>query len=275
MQATLKHFNFIDNPDFYSSNRRRKFMKDMGGFRDLLIMARSRDTDISSMCEMPVLKKSQEQYLFRQFNALKFSANVAIAQRQATRYRRRTTKIQEVKDVLFMSNVRLVVNFLKKKGLPPDVFVIKFSDSCEYMAHALDKFNYAFGNKFSTYCIWTLTRNFWGQYSKKGARTQERIRYIDPDTFLANYDLPAQTEEPGHEGVHSEFVNHLLYLANLSERELRAVVEITGLEGERRTAEEVGRDMGISEQRVSQIKISGIDKLRAALMRNPGLLEAI
>lgn len=68
--------------------------------------------------------------------------------------------ITEVKNLLIQSNLRLVVSIAKRYLKANSGFFELVSDGNISLIRAVKKFDYARGNKFSTYASWAILKNF-------------------------------------------------------------------------------------------------------------------
>ena len=65
-----------------------------------------------------------------------------------------------VKNQIVRANLRLVVSIAKRHVGPTDNFFELVSDGNMSLIRAAEKFDYARGNKFSTYASWAIMKNF-------------------------------------------------------------------------------------------------------------------
>ncbi len=245
--------DFIWNDDFVK--HWSEFILPMEGFDELLWMAKTRSWEIPSLCEMPLLSREQEQYLFRQFNALKYAAGKTRYEAAFNRYMARS---KDVKDVLHLCNMRLVVNFVKAQKLPsPEDFMLRVSDATMILINCIDKFDYGRGFKFSTYAVWAFRKTF--LRLREVLAKESRMMPFSPDM------IPDQGYEVDlDEGVVCEEQKALL--AELTEgmepRTLDFIRRSLGTNGPKETLEEIGRSWGITKERVRQVKMKGLKELR-------------
>ena len=71
-----------------------------------------------------------------------------------------TTKRCETKNQIVQANLRLVVSIAKRHVSASDDFFGLVSDGNMSLIRAVEKFDYARGNKFSTYASWAIMKNF-------------------------------------------------------------------------------------------------------------------
>ena len=238
---------------------------------------------LAELCKVPLLNKPQEQYYFRKMNYLKFKAaelqKTLGARRTSTRVARRMEALLQeadsVKNLLTRSNLRLVVSIAKRHLKPGVNFFELVSDGNMSLIRAIEKFDYARGNKFSTYASWAIMKN----YARSVPAEHTRL-----DRFRTGYDEIFYDSTDGRGNAFAE------ELVNKAQR--NAIMEILGeLNGRERkviscrfglgkgtepeTLEEVGNRLGVTKERVRQIEVRTLEKLRRIAQRKqvdiPGL----
>ena len=114
---------------------------------------------LASLYEMPLLTREQEQHLFRKYNYLKYKAaklrkELDVEQPKAPLMDEIEELYEEIvatKNQIARANLRLVVSIAKRHVTPDQNFFELVSDGNVSLLRAIEKFDYARGNKFSTY----------------------------------------------------------------------------------------------------------------------------
>jgi RNA polymerase sigma factor (sigma-70 family) len=126
----------------------------------------------------------------------------------------------------------------------------------------VEKFDFGRGNKFSTYASWAIMKNFARSIPEERHR---RERYLTGHEEL--FEAAADTRSDEHEVVASaemaaNRVNRLLEY--LEPRERQIIRMRAGLDdrGKGMTLEEIGQEMGITKERVRQLNVRIMKKLR-------------
>jgi RNA polymerase primary sigma factor len=218
-------------------------------------------------CAVPPLSPDQEAHLFRKMNYLKCCA-VAI-RRRINPARARTTTLDElerlqeeamrIKDQIVRSNLRLVVSIARRFAAPSQELSEAVSDGVVALLRAVDRFDFARGYKFSTFATCVVRNEF-----VRAARYSRRH-----DRFVAGSDLLADTadtrcdegeEERAMQDRHQAVA---VMLGQLNDRERRIVIGRYGLGGAgKQTLVQLGKELGITKERVRQIELRATTKLR-------------
>lgn len=225
---------------------------------------------LASLYQTRLLSKDEEQYYFRRMNWLKFRAATGrgrldrrrATQRQIEQIEGWLTEGETVKAILITANLRLVVSIAKKFIDPSWSFDELVSEGNVALMRAVEKFNFALGNRFSTYATYAIQRHFF-RLSHRGR--QFRKRFVNDVDSLR--DRPE--DEPTAEYCSSEQIGMLKelfsrFLGDLEPRERRIVVARFGFDGKPpRTFRELGSQMGVCKERIRQIQTRAMEKLRS------------
>jgi RNA polymerase sigma factor (sigma-70 family) len=225
--------------------------------------------ELASLYEVPLLSKEQEQHLFRKMNFLKHKANKMRERLDPARARIQTLKqIEElqdralaIKDQLINCNMRLVVSIAKRHSGQGENFFELLSDGNMSLIRAVEKFDFGRGNKFSTYATWAIMKNFARSIPEEKRRReryvtgQEELFEVAPDNRSDEQECLASAEQNVHR------VNRLL--EHLDARERQIIRMRAGLDNsEGMTLEEIGQQLGITKERVRQLNVRIMNKLR-------------
>lgn len=225
---------------------------------------------LASLYQTRLLSKDEEQYYFRRMNWLKFRAATTrgrldrrrATQRQIEQIEGWIAEAETVKAILITSNLRLVVSIAKKFVDPSWSFEELVSEGNVALMRAVEKFNFALGNRFSTYATYAIQRHFF-RLSHRGR--QFRKRFVnDVESLRERPDDEPTTEYRSAEqiGVLKELFGR--FLGDLEPRERRIVVARFGFDGKPpRTFRELGSQMGVCKERIRQIQTRAMEKLRS------------
>ncbi len=224
---------------------------------------------LASLYQTRLLTKDEEQFYFRRMNWLKFRAATVrgrLDQRRATARQMDQvegwlTEAETVKAILITSNLRLVVSIAKKFVDPSWSFEELVSEGNVALMRAVEKFNFALGNRFSTYATYAIQRHFY-RLSHRGR--QQRKRFVSDDEALRMQ----AASEPDTRYRSSEQLDTLKqlfagFLSELEPRERSIVVARFGFDGKApRTFRELGSQMGVCKERIRQIQSRAMDRIK-------------
>lgn len=224
---------------------------------------------LASLYEVPLLTREQEMHLFRKMNFLKFLANRLREQLDPAKAKsselddieQLQEQALEVKNLIISANLRLVVSIAKRHVGPSNNFFELVSDGNMSLIRAVEKFDWSRGNKFSTYASWAIMKNFARTIPEENYR---RDRFVTGHEEMFDSAADTRTDELEIESTQKRMQDGVKgMLSRLEERERRIIMSRFGLAGSREmTLEQLGRELGITKERVRQIEARAQEKLR-------------
>lgn len=226
---------------------------------------------LAALYRTPLLSPEREQHLFRKFNFLKWQArqeqtslNVRRPARgQVERLEQLLAEAAQVRNQIIQANLRLVVANARKYADADHSFEDLVSDGNLTLVQAVEKFDYSRGFRFSTYATHAIRRTF---FRRMARRQKEKSRLMFGDA-----ELLQTAPQPAADGCQAGPADLALFEAlveqmsdHLNEREITILKARYSLEtgAEAPTLQTLARQLGICKERVRQLQIRAVDKLR-------------
>jgi RNA polymerase primary sigma factor len=215
-----------------------------------------------------LLSRDQEAYLFRKMNYLKSRASRLRERLDPDRpspgdldeIERLLSEAAAVKNRIVEMSLRLVVSIAKTRVSSGHDLQECVSDGNLALVQAVDGFDFARGNKFSTYATLAIRH----QLARNRRRSDRRLgRSLVPYGEMLTVPEP-DLDEQDREEVRDRMTSAVRrWLGWLGERERRVLASHFGIDGApRRTLTQIGQELGISKERVRQIEDRARAKLR-------------
>lgn len=236
---------------------------------------------LESLYRTPLLDRAEERCLFRRMNYLRHKAELlrrdiaadpdAADPADVSALEALLEQATDVKNQITAANLRLVVSIARRHaaGRPTVTLFELVSDGNFSLMRAVDKFDFGRGFRFSTYASMAIMR-YYARAVPEAMSYESRFR-TGHDEILASmgdYRLAEAEADAEVESVRQHIRTTLAdHLAALPPRDRTIVQWRFGLDGtgSAKTLEQVGREMGISRERVRQIESRVLGQLRASL----------
>lgn len=229
------------------------------------------DFYIARLYEVPLLSREQEAHLFRKFNYLKFRAHrLRQTLNPDSPSRERVEAIEWLEDEanrirnhLVRANLRLLASLAKKFTQYTNARLDDLmSEGHLALIRAVEKFDFARGNKFSTYATGVLKNGFL-YYLKREHRYSQRRVHADMVVMADSLedDRAPLVSQRSLRDLRSSLAK---LVDGLDERERKIIERRFGLahDDEPQTLPQIGRELGVSKERVRQLQLRAIGKLR-------------
>jgi RNA polymerase primary sigma factor/RNA polymerase sigma factor len=238
---------------------------------------------LASLYEMPLLTREQEAHLFRKYNYLKYKALKLREQLEPSQPKASLMdgienlhqQIVATKNEIARANLRLVVSIAKRHVTPDQNFFELVSDGNMSLLRAIEKFDFARGNKFSTYASWAIMKNF-ARTIPGEFKHRDRFRTSQDELFAATEEHRGNPlVEEGAQQTREAQIERIL--RRLDDREQRIIIGRFGLDHARepQTLKEVGASLGVTKERIRQIEARALSKLREAAKEEKIVLDPL
>jgi len=235
---------------------------------------------LKELYRIPLLDREEERRLFRKYNYIKY--RMALLQEQVRRdgysatllerFQELRQAAEQVRRILVRCNLRLVVSVARRHAGPLMSLMELVSEGNLCLMRAAESYDYARRARFATYATWALTKHFARVVPEENYRVRTFVTG-DPEVFervtAAHLDEPDRAEALAH-------LRSVLRAATrqLSQRERTIIEAHYGTDGRpARTLDEIGRFFGLTRERIRQIEVRALGKLRGLL--GPEILDAV
>lgn len=271
-----KPLKVIYIPDFDNPKLKRKIIGDMPNQADFDEKKRKivLKDEITGMMRplygSPLLNKEQEYHLFRKMNYFKYCAKKLMSKKRFSEEKVKSflDKADEVRNLIANCNFRLVTKLSsKRRSFMKDYHVSQeiISDAYTDVLRCVDYFNYSIGNKFSTYCVPVLFRNFARRMQESGKFKNRFVTGQDEDIdgIKNREDGILKNSHEENATLVKDLLQHLVETEH-DPRYSYIIKEYFGLNpnGKKRNCEEMKEEFKITKSRIQQLKEKGMNILR-------------
>ena len=169
------------------------------------------------------------------------------------------------RDEIVLGNRKLIYRAVQKWN-PPSRQIEEMTSACHIvLIQTVAAYNPWMGVRFSTYAFTCLLRAL-SRLSRRQAA--DRLSSSAPIEIFAEQEAGCVVPEESTEERLGRIYEYLLaHHPLLSDREKEVIIRRFSLDHqeEKGTLEQVGREMGLSKERIRQIQITAIDKIRQAI----------
>ncbi len=231
---------------------------------------------LQTLNDAPILTREQELELFRRYNYLKHLACIARAQMKPTHVPSDMlaevegwlAQVEQIKRMLIKANLRLVVSIARRHTTSGANLPDLVSEGNLSLVHAVEKFDYTRGFRFATFASWAISKDYARKIPAQMAR---------PDKSTAESIAQFQREFKSDEEVDFVAIERArLSLANvikneLTKREQYVILNRFGPVGipivkrKTKTLKQIGEDLSLTKERIRQIELIALQKLRQSL----------
>ena len=221
------------------------------------------------------LTREQEMDLFRKYNYLKYLAcitrtgikHAAASSDKLEKVERYLSQAEAIKKTIIEANLRLVVSIANKHAAKGGTLQDLISEGNLSLMRAVEKFDYARGFRFATYATWAISKGFAHQEPGQTLGADKMV-IAEMENIQRDLRTPATAGVVAIERARQSLIN--VIKDNLDEREQYIIMNHFGLIGsvikkKKKTLKQIGDDLTLTKERVRQLELAALQKLRQML----------
>lgn len=288
-----KPIKFFYHPDFDKISQHKKILSDLPSLEkyesELSKIHKFKNSKISAELrpcyQAPLLTFEQEQHLFKKMNFFKYKASklaqginpFKISENKLCKIESLLDEAAKLRNQIAECNFRLATQLLRGKinfYRDNDLVDSLLSDAYFDVLKSVDYFNWTLGNKFSTYATWAVKTNFYRDCKQKIAEYEKTV-FMDEYTSTSLPSRGIETEDELILDSNKKLVSKLLGMLESDaknphrNRQILVLKYYFGIEGDHEcTLEEIAKKIGISKERVRQLKAKGLDWLQKEVKKH-------
>lgn len=259
-ELAARKIDYVDSPDFAAPDAAEKLLQ---------------QTPHTGDAAATTLTRQQESELFCRYNFLKYlAAKERLAMRSQRPSLRRIARIEslleqaeQVKQRILAVNTPLVVSIAGRHAVPGVSMNELVGEGMLSLMAAVEKFDYTRGYRFSTYAGWAIAKDFARKIPTEAQRP-DRAGGSDVEHVPYDFRRSALPDVASVEQAQNDLIG--VIESNLDERERFIILNHYALDTgvikkKPMTLKQIGEALGITKERVRQIELQALHKLRRSL----------